>query len=1111
MKTAQQSRSNHWWRALILVFPALLLFLSLSSAQAQLTLLIDFGGDEGNGAGSSPDPWITLEELVQDEVTDLEDGVTVTALDDGFTANNPAPPEEGAEYDSISVPAEARNDYIYKNVDAAGTEARMRFDGLPTGSYKITLFEGRTTDDNQLGKIWVGDSEPAEPNTDNYAGGSASVEVTIEAGQPLWYKHLEDNTGGVSGMIIRQTAAPSALTTLLLDFGGDEGNGAGSSPGPWITLEELVQDELTDLKDGVTVTALDDGFTANNPAPPEEGAEHDRISVPMEARNDYLYKNVDAAGTEARMRFDGLPAGNYKITVFEGRTTDDNQVGKIWVGDNEPAEPNTGNYAGGSGSVDVTINAGEALWYKHLEDNTGGVSGMIIRQTSEALLPPIALDFGGNEGNGAGASAEPWITLEELVQDELTELGGGLTITALDDGFTANNPAPPEEPAEYDGISVPVEARNDYIYKNVDTAGTEARIRIDGLPAGTYNVTVFEGRTTDGDQVAKIWAGDNEPAEPNTDNFAGVSSTVEVDVSAGQALWYKHLEDNTGGVSGMIIRQTAGSGAKQLVLISKVLSSPEMLSFEFRNTPDSVLDKDSVILTVGGEVVTPTITDTETGTLVVYTPSEAWAPGSILPFEIEAKDTDGNDAIRSGEGEAILPTSIMPFQTPLVGPSGGDGVWGVRYLWGVGLMATGSTALEFIQVSDDPAFGGRIFDTTAPVADHGGGLFPDGLPYPEEVEADEDGLWTGDDFVVSYKGTLNITEAGAYTFGVHTDDGFGLRIFGAEFVSENGVARIDSVQTNTYAYPSASGDTNSRAVAQFDEPGQYPIEFWWYERGGGQSGELYFAKGSFALDEDTEIGEALAGQWELVGGSHLVAGPQPPFEIVSMVIGNDESVFDFITPDPNGNHQLQTSVNLIDWDIDSKAVFSELGEDVFRFTTPTSGVPQLHHRVGIFPPPPAYADDFESGAEGWVAETQAGETQWELGTPNAGGLTAAASGDNAWGTNLASEYTPNAVLSLRSPVIDLTEIGRPILSFNYFIDSASEVEGGQFRILDEAGEPLYTQDGIFSGTSDTWTSFALTFPSEARGQSVILEFRMLTDGDDEVGAGWYIDDVIIDR
>ena len=307
-------------------------------------------------------------------------------------------------------------------------------------------------------------------------------------------------------------SAAQAQLTLLIDFGGDEGNGAGSSPDPWITLEELIQDQLTDLKDGVTVTALDDGFTANNPAPPEEGAEYDSVSVPAEARNDYLYKNVDTAGTEARMRFDGLPAGSYKITMFEGRTTDDNQLGKIWVGDNEPVEPNTDNYAGGSASVEVTLLAGQALWYKHLEDNTGGISGMIIRQTSVALLPPIALDFGGNEGNGAGAAAEPWITIEELVQDELTDLGGGLTITALDDGFTANNPAPPEEPAEYDGISVPVEARNDYLYKNVDTAGTEARMRIDGLPAGTYNVTVFEGRTTDGDQVAKIWTGDDEPA-----------------------------------------------------------------------------------------------------------------------------------------------------------------------------------------------------------------------------------------------------------------------------------------------------------------------------------------------------------------------------------------------------------------------------------------------------------------------------------------------------------------------------------------------------------------------------------------------------------------------
>ncbi len=101
----------------------------------------------------------------------------------------------------------------------------------------------------------------------------------------------------------------------------------------------------------------------------------------------------------------------------------------------------------------------------------------------------IFVDFGGVEGNGAGASPDPWVTIDSLIEDEPVEIGSGVTLTPLDDGFTANNPAPPNEDAEYDGIIIPHEARNDYLFKNVDTAGTEARMRIDGLPAGTYNIT----------------------------------------------------------------------------------------------------------------------------------------------------------------------------------------------------------------------------------------------------------------------------------------------------------------------------------------------------------------------------------------------------------------------------------------------------------------------------------------------------------------------------------------------------------------------------------------------------------------------------------------------
>ncbi|MGY8687599.1 MAG: hypothetical protein ACKVHP_07685, partial [Verrucomicrobiales bacterium] len=133
-----------------------------------------------------------------------------------------------------------------------------------------------------------------------------------------------------------------------------------------------------------------------------------------------------------------------------------------------------------------------------------------------------------------------------------------------------------------------------------------------------------------------------------------------------------------------------------------------------------------------------------------------------------------------------------------------------------------------------------------------------------------------------------------------------------------------------------------------------------------------------------------------------------------------------------------------------------------------------------------------------------------LGTPNAGGLTTAASGTSAWGTAIAGNYGPGTVASLQSPVIDLAGVIRPKLSFNYFIDSTLEAEGGQLRFLDEAGEVLFTRQEIFSGQTDTWTPFVLTLPREVRDLKIIVEFRFLSDGDGAVGAGWYIDDVVVD-
>ncbi len=207
-----------------------LLVLSLActigtTANAGLFLL-DFAGDGANSSGAAPgwDAFNSLDQDVSNALTDRSGGgdndVTLTALDDNFLPNNPAPPGVGAVYDGITVPKEAVDDYFFKADDTAGTTARMRIDNLDPGPYNVTVFEGRTTDSGQFAKIWVGDSsgsgEPATENTGNFAHSFSTVNLSISSGDVLWYKHLEDNTGGISGMIINPVPEPGTLTLLAI-------------------------------------------------------------------------------------------------------------------------------------------------------------------------------------------------------------------------------------------------------------------------------------------------------------------------------------------------------------------------------------------------------------------------------------------------------------------------------------------------------------------------------------------------------------------------------------------------------------------------------------------------------------------------------------------------------------------------------------------------------------------------------------------------------------------------------------------------------------------------------------------------------------------------------
>src|SRR2546430_2121526 len=142
-------------------------------------------------------------------------------------------------------------------------------------------------------------------------------------------------------------------------------------------------------------------------------------------------------------------------------------------------------------------------------------------------------------------------------------------------GETANNPVPARLAAVYDGVLVPAIVKDDYLYRNPDTAGSEVLMRFANLNPGTYNVTVFEGRTNDANgRFGKVWVDDingkKEPAAQNTGNYSGVNAsglpvplgqprTVTVTVKAGEYLWFAEMEDNSGGISGMIIRSATAT------------------------------------------------------------------------------------------------------------------------------------------------------------------------------------------------------------------------------------------------------------------------------------------------------------------------------------------------------------------------------------------------------------------------------------------------------------------------------------------------------------------------------------------------------------------------
>jgi spore coat protein CotH len=89
-----------------------------------------------------------------------------------------------------------------------------------------------------------------------------------------------------------------------------------------------------------------------------------------------------------------------------------------------------------------------------------------------------------------------------------------------------------------------------------------------------------------------------------------------------------------------------------------------------------------------------------------------------------------------------------------------------------------------------------------------------------------------DNFVIEALATLLIPEAGDWTFGVNSDDGFGLEL-------------TNGSDTFTSSHPTPRGPGDTLSTFNVTTPGAYDVRLIMYERGGGASVEFFAAQGSY--------------------------------------------------------------------------------------------------------------------------------------------------------------------------------------------------------------------------------------------------------------------------
>lgn len=538
----------------------------------------------------------------------------------------------------------------------------------------------------------------------------------------------------------------------------------------------------------------------------------------------------------------------------------------------------------------------------------------------------------------------------------------------------------------------------------------------------------------------------------------------------------------------------------------------------------ATVEPESVTLNVDGNPVTPNITASLEETRIFFPAETLYASGStheaVLQFSDLADpptdyETTWSFTVETYTDQSLFPVIPAALAQPLESLANPTRGFAVRIGAPTfdGEVVVG--ALEDVETLWD-----EDFENVADTQDYNpAGYFIESGSLNYQTDGAARGNKTGEQFFPG----IESSEVPGVSFAMESHSLWFLRpgfytlnvTVGTEFEIYLGAAGQEVQLPRTYPECNNCGGEDAAWVVNFiiEEAGLYPARIVYFNAEGG---------GSFELLE-----VAPDGARHLINSAHpnaIVSYVPPelltdPLQILTLALDGDQWQIDFLTPDPEAIHEVQSSVTLLpnSWTTEPNITIENLNDGLLRALVAQDDTQNQFFRITLQPPAPVFFDDMESGAGDWVAGLREGATAtattWEVGTPEtaSGLIEGAFSGTQCWATDLDSSYAPGALITLRSPIIDLVEVERPRLRFQYAVDSTAEVEGGRINFRDENGELLVESDFVLWGTSEGWQAFDRPIPVEARNRKILIEFEFLSDELGPNGEGWFIDDVSVGR